>query len=212
MKRRAVTLIEVIVSFSLLTILLTTLLFWYSDLAKKKHARDKLRRPLRQEYFAYKRLEKVLEKATLDSDRGTTIFSGAHDSQVVFTFDNGIDEQPALCDVVVGKLSIVDHQLRLDIWPQPRKGQFQTEPTQSIILLDGVEAMECSYLAGCYKRELTVSPGEVKGKAVKPGWKNSWSPEYPILPSLVTLKLQGEHDLTWTFDLKQPIYYPLETA
>lgn len=208
MKRRPVTLIEVIISLSLVSVLLTTLLFWYSHFAKKGHEDQRCRHQLRQEYFAYKRLEEVLESVTLDSKKGKTTFYSDGSSGLTFTFDYGIHSSPVLCNVVLGKLHILNGQLRLDFWPQPTDQNYSTTPNASVIFLDGVEAMNCEFLAPCRTKKLIVSPDQIGELVTKPGWHQEWLPEQKALPALVKLEITGEKTFTWIFDLNLPIFYP----
>lgn len=209
MKRRPMTLIELVIALSLVSILLTTLLFWYGKMTKQKFEDQAARKPLLQEYYAYCRLEKVLEKIVLDSKGGKTLFGFDRSTGLVFTFDNGIHPMPQLSNIVLGKLAVEQGALRLTIWPQPTVDAAPTSPSETVIIIDGIDQMECAFLSAKPVDFLTVQPKQLGDETPSAGWHADWSSQLDRLPAQIHLVLSGDKQYDWVFDLHLPILYPV---
>src|ERR1700733_15857780 len=140
MKKRSISLIEVIVSLGLLSLLLSTLFFWYHSLSKQKETFNRLKWPLMEERYAHQRLQHILPKPELP------IFTLHPDGDLVFTFDRGLSVYPDLSGRVLARLYYdpTAYAICLGIWPCPALHKQPLEsPSQTLVLLDGVT--ECSF-------------------------------------------------------------------
>jgi len=210
MKKRCVTLLELMISLALLSALITSLLFWYGHLTQQKITFSRLTTPLLKKHYAYTRLEHVInQQAYLKEPIFFTSQEPDGSTSLVFSFHNGLHPHPELSGPVLAKLSCYDHKLLLTLWPYPQTPATLPTFQETVILLDHVEQLDVSFLAHKGPEFLPVSPEEVGiSKIPHPGWHTAWS--YSRCPALVRLKIAWETPLTWTFDLHPSILYPAE--
>lgn len=192
MKKRTFTLMELLLSLVLFGLLLEALFFWYRhmNITQEKMETDKW--PILTERYTKQYLERIFQKI-----EGPRYFftSSTKDSldgpSLVFTFDDGPRNNPLLSNIVLGRLFIdkKHHALCLGIWPHPTKKM--SEPTQTIILLEGVEHLSFKFYYPPDPFQMPVDPKQV-GKIVPTiGWQTTWCSEYKTLPPLV--KIQMNH-------------------
>jgi type II secretory pathway pseudopilin PulG len=207
-KKRALSLIETVISLGLIALLLSTLFFWYHSMARQKQVYNRLKGPLLEERYAYQRLQKVLLQAELP------LFT-TEDNSLVFIFDRGPDLQPQLSGKVLGRLywDQTSHALCLGIWPLPAK-ESEEMLSQTLVLLDGVTscAFEFYFPPDPFKKP--VDPEAVKIPRPKEGNQEEWLQAYETLPAWIDLKVAraqekgiDNHSFVYRFDLPVPIVY-----
>lgn len=206
MRKRAVTLIEVIICLGLLTLLLTTLSFWYRTLTSHKSELNKSKWSVMEERYAYQRLQQILPQAKLP-------FFTCRDGSLVFLFDRGLFPDPLLSNTVLGRLYHDTEQqaLCLGIWPEPGQDNLLKTPSQTIILLDQVSDLSFQFYYPPDPLKKTVDPKEVGKPEPEEKWQESWRGEYQKLPALIKMYVtRGERKNKYYFDLPFPIIYPAE--
>lgn len=200
LRKHSITLVEVLISLTLLTLLLSSLFFWYHHLTEKKSELEKLKRPYVEERYVWQRLEQIIPKSKLP------FFT---DDGLVFRFDRGLCYDPRLSDMVLGKL-YHDPNLRtlcLGIWPDPKEEALK-DPSLTLTLLDHVDTLSFQFYSPPPPFQKPVDPEQVGKPRPKEGWQDAWG--YDTLPALVrvTVTHEGEKREMY-FDLDQPIIYPV---
>jgi hypothetical protein len=211
MRRRCLSLIEVVISLGLLTLLLSTLFFWYRSLMQQKYELAALKSPLVEEKYAEQRLNHILTRSQLP------LFSTYPDHSLVFLFDRGICPQPDLSGKVLGRLFFEESKksLYLGVWPDPAKNK--ESPCQTTLLLDKVNKCDFMFYYPPDPFKKTVSPEEVGKPKPREGWQAAWKEGYRIQPAMIKItierdvKINGKnHVCEYVFDLPLPIIYPQE--
>ncbi|MBS0623838.1 MAG: DUF1494 domain-containing protein [Verrucomicrobia bacterium] len=216
MKKRSMTLLELLISLGLFSILLTSLLFWYSHLAKQKTAFSQLFPPLLQEHYAYLRIEKSLDHIVTANQ---TIFFSAQEpdgsKSLIFSFDHGVQADPAFAGSVLAKLYWDSQQqtLQLTLWPCPKEDLKIPSISKTYLILDHITGFDIAFFAAKIPSILPVSPQHI-GQEMPPfGWQPTWQQAYQQTSALLRIDLQRHQDsLQWTFDLHQPLLYPVELS
>jgi len=130
MKKRSLTLIEVVISFVLTTILASVLFFYFRHSVSLKRELIERREAISAKAKLFERLTKCFN--AIKSDGGRAPFY-TQDGQIFFTFDYGIDLEKAFCDTLKGKLFLDEDRLILRV--SPLEGDLFREE----ILMDNVE-------------------------------------------------------------------------
>jgi hypothetical protein len=215
MKKRAISLLEVMVCFGLLSLLLTTLFYWYHSLSRGREEFKNLKAPLMEERYAHQRLQSLIPKME------EPLFL-AEDHSLVFIFDRGPYIIPELSGKVLGKLyhDSEARSLCLGIWPKPDRERTPRTPCQTLTLLDGVAS--CSfelYHPPDPSSSKVVDPKEVGNTTPREGWQEEWKISFHRLPALVKLSVVRDpqkglesRTIEYHFDLPIPVIYPKRTA
>lgn len=217
--KRSYTLIEMLLSIALFALLLQSLFFWYQRLNSSKYLIGNEKWVLLEERYLDQRLQKILQHAdsnpyffTIPSERGTM------GSSLVFTFDNGLRNEPLLSGIVLGKLFVDSKRqaLCLAIWPHP--SHEVKRPNQTIVLLEDVSDLSFDFYFPPHPFKKIVDPQEVGKPHPQEGWQSSWLDDYHTLPPLVKIhvKRMGENrKIDYAFDLlysPQHIIYNQEAS
>ncbi len=196
--KRSFSLIEVMISLSLVSLLLTSLFFWYNHLTSGKRELQEKQWLLVEERYCHQRLNKIFstcDRPLFTSDEQLPNLSRG---SLVFTFDRGIADDPLLCGRVLARLyhDPEKNRLCLGLWPYSEKLQ---EPSETYILLTDVSSMEMSF----YRPPSHDTPV----RTPHAGSHHRWNDE--TLPAIIELQLaHQERHLTFAFDLRLPIRYP----
>jgi prepilin-type N-terminal cleavage/methylation domain-containing protein len=191
-KKRAFTLLEILISLSLLTILLGTLFYAYFQLSKPEQAADSaLMWHMEEEKFVQKRLTRLFETTQL-------LFST--DNRLVFTFENPPCKEPELSGRVIGTLFLdaSSHTLALAVWPS-----IGQSPNYITPLLENVSSLSYSFYFPS-NHALQVDPDKVGVAFPKSGWQSTWEKAYGTLPVMLKLDvryLNSEESTVFVFDL-----------
>ncbi|MCC5831946.1 MAG: DUF1494 domain-containing protein [Chlamydiales bacterium] len=202
LRKRPIALVEVLITLTLLTLLLSTLFGWYRHLTKQKGELEKIKRPYLEERFVRQRLEQILPKAQLP-------FLGEK-SAIVFRFDRGITDDPKLSGTVLGRLyhDPARKTLCLGVWPNPVNREAILSPSLTLTLLDQVDQPEFRYYSPPDPFKKPVDPEQVGKPRPKEGWQSEW--RYDKLPAFVHMVFSHDgKEREFYFDLNQPIIYPL---
>lgn len=186
---------------TLLSLLLSSLFFWYRHLTEQKGGLEALKRPLAEERYLYQRLRHILPKAE------APLFT---EGCLIFRFDRGLYKEPSLSEKVLAKLYHDEsaRTLYLGIWPDPTTHEEKT-PFQTFTLLENVDEVGFEFYSPPDPFENIVDPEEVGVLRPLDGWQGQWI--YESLPAMIRIYLtRGERKQMMCFDLDQPIIYPVE--
>lgn len=205
LKKRPFSLIEVVICIALFTLLLNSLFGWYRHLNDKKRVLEKENSHLVEKRYFLQRLNNIIPCAT------TPFF---YEDGLVFKFDRGLHENPALSNIILCKIyrDTKSNTLFISIWPDPEK-KFSHEPNQIFPLLDNVTELEFSYYFPPNPFKKGVDPEHVGKNIPKEGWQKTWLYDYGVLPAIVQMNFThcGEKQ-ELLFDLNHPIIYPKEPS
>ncbi len=195
-----------VIAMTLFSLLLFSLLNWYAYLSVKDEPSDLL-----EKRYCIERLATMLSKATLESKKGITTFYKAQDA-LIFTFDNGIQDEPLLSNIVLASVhhDAANQLLCLTIWPQPKKGEMLMHPSITLPLLTNVTHIDFAFFYPPNIFTGPVAPHEIKTNQPIGDWQQEWKAEYCKLPAIVKLTI-NKNEPFW-FDFPYPILYPAEVA
>ncbi|MES2344548.1 MAG: type II secretion system protein GspJ [Chlamydiota bacterium] len=169
MKKRALTLLEVMISLVLASILLTTLFSFYRELFFTRAKMQKNKEVVFQRMLTQERLSQVFSKvlAEIEEKKGLVFYTTEHASALgpvlYFFYDNGIDPNPSFCGALKAMLYLsTDKNLTLYTWPDRKE-----------VLLENVESLQLSFF-------------DIKKKV----WKEEWLGEKEGLPAALKLSLK----------------------
>ena len=194
MKKRAFTLLEVVIAASLSISLITVLFYFYYQtiLIGGKIEEEQRKR------FVFRTLEarlgavfpKIFSKRALEKDfvffsTSQASFMKSGTESLVFSFDNCITLDKKFSYQVIGRLFVNPAgQLILALWPSQRSWSNEELPLlHRQILLEGVEDLKFSFFVPS-TLENSVIPPEVKNQ-----WVRDWHKDYQTLPAIVRVSL-----------------------
>lgn len=195
MKKRAFTLLEVLISCSLLTLLMGTLFFSYRQVASPlpKEEEESFWK-VREESFVQKRLTRVFKTAE-------TLFST--EKSLVFTFERPPSDNPYLSGTVLGALfhDPQENVLALTLWPDPQT-HLRT-PSETTLLLENVKKATFSFYFPPPSTYHPVDPQKIGDSYPLTGWQDVWKKTYQTLPVMLKICVTYGNDQTvdYIFDL-----------
>jgi prepilin-type N-terminal cleavage/methylation domain-containing protein len=195
MKKRAFTLIELSLSILLFSILLTTLFLSYRGL--KVMESEKEDPSFLEERYFDQRTAQIFRR--LDEKGG---FLG-DETSFCFIFDQGAHTNPLLAGKVLAKLYFdpPTSTIALTYWPDPLTKQIS--PTVTLVLIENVKDVKCSFYFPPKSQKNGVDPEKV-GPHPKRGWNTTWQKNYQAMPALIKMDITrtGEEKPTpFVFDL-----------
>ncbi|NGX54868.1 MAG: hypothetical protein KR126chlam2_00488 [Chlamydiae bacterium] len=211
MRRRYITLIEMLISLALLSFLLSSLFFWYHHLTIRHDTLAKKKWPLVEERYCDQRLQKLFSHIKLQSPFFTTR------DDLVFIFDNGPHPEPLLSHQVLGRLYYDERNntLSLGVWPLPK--EESVTPSENLVLLDRVTSLSFSFYYPPQPSKKTVETEQVGHPVPDEGWQSIWQQAYTAFPAMLKLTVirEGKKEderLVFAFELpgEQLISYPKE--
>ncbi len=212
--KRAISLIEVVISMGLIVLLISSLFFWYRAISKQRQDFSQLLGPLMEERYAYQRLQQLFSSVEMP------LFT-ASDGGLVFIFDRGLFPQPELSGKVLGRIYYDAPQrcLCLGLWPYPMGNPLPTIPSQAIILLDRIDHFQIEFYQPPDLFKKPVDPETVGTPRPQERWQNSWLSSYTHPPAMIKLTITREeihpvkeHTLEYRFALPSLVFYPKEVA
>lgn len=214
-KKHSFTLIEVALSFSILSIIILFLLSTFRSSIVLSSKVEKARHLIFSRYHIHERLSQIFFKVESCVnpllEQGEAAFYTEEGSEhttpssLYFTFDNGIDPEEAFTGFVYGKLFLQNHSLFLELWPAKEKNSTKRRCEE---LFKNVESLSFTF----YKRPTLMADS----KDIKQC--NEWPTQYSDIPYCFTLSLKLKEALSiddsldYSFYLSskiQPIHYEL---
>lgn len=178
-KRRAFTLIEVMVSLLLLALLLGSVGSFFRVFVGGHQEERELWEFLVEERRVDFQLETLFSHILQEGPFFT------NEQGLFFTYDHGPDREPELSHAVSARLHFDPHQesLCLTIWPS--KG---LQPIRTTTLCSHVKHLDISFYAPPNPFKLSVEPQRV-GQPLPEGRVSAWEKSYSVFPALVTIEL-----------------------
>jgi hypothetical protein len=218
-RKRFFTLIEVLISMTLMAFLSTTLFFWVRFALTTNRSFQDTKWIYLEEHYCFERVEALLSKSIYQKDSPTKIHTFfSHENRLVFTCDFGSNPQPKLSKDVLAELFLdEDHILSIAVWPVPLKGSKIEETPHSVLpLLDHVEKIEYSFYFPPEPSLLIVKPEEVGAIRPKEGWNDTWDKSFGKLPALAKIIIHRQkkgsedaHTVDFLFEIsssRHPIF------
>lgn len=224
--KRHVTLIEVIIAMSLTMIILSTLTYFYREMALLDAMGERQQQKNFQMLYVGNRLMTSIPK-TVDNNKKDFAFFTPRDidpmfmsgsPSLIFTFDNCVKLDPLFANNVLGRLYL-DNQGRLILakWPSPIRWKDQRPPLKKEVLMEGVKQMEFAFFSSPSrgKRAKNYQKQSPTDQPFPAGeWAFSeWKKDYEQLPLMMKITLTMEDDDTeyvFAFPLpnaKEPVIY-----
>lgn len=189
MRRRShFTLIEMMISLAFLTLLLSSLFIWYRHLTLGREERMRREWRAKEELYLDLQLGKILPNANLKPCFFTSEQEGLR--SLVFSFDNGAQEEKMLSGSVLGKIFLDEssHTLCLGIWPNPEtREKF---PCETRVLLEGVKTLSFEFYFPPNALKLGVDPQKVGAYQPREGWQQEWESSYALLPPMMQVIIE----------------------
>jgi hypothetical protein len=192
------TLVEVLVAMSILSILLTVIFGFFRELSKlDEFTHHQQTKTFQRRYLEF-RLSYLFSRLINEKDSQKKFFffldhpdpsaEVSEFNSLVFTYNNGVRLDPAFSGDLLARLYVnKNNQLCLVSWPSvsaddpPPYGDMQKE-----ILLDNVAGIRFDFFAALPKNSST--PPSINGP-IKGSWQEEWSLAYKQMPSLLKTTL-----------------------
>lgn len=186
MKKRRVTLIEVLISISLLSIVLFALLSSYSQL---KMVDSAIAKEIDQG-FETRHLESRLQSLflqTLSAGKNNFFYieqpAFSNSPSLIFSYDAHAMLDPRFSGQVLGRLFVdPENRLILATWPSPLRYRDHPIPMETSILAKGIESIGFLFFAPPSKELGKVDPEPNK-------WHPDWKKSYEKVPPLMKIQL-----------------------
>lgn len=216
-RKRNLTLLEIIIASVLTAIVVSTLLFFYQQVGEISRQTDQVRDDHFKMRYVEGRLMRIFPRI-ISSPEEFTFFSfdddklGKEGSQtLIFTFDNDITLDKRFANTVVARLFVdPEGRLWLVYWPSPKRWNG-TPPAKWELLLDGVKSVSYDFFIPPDRKEAPESTpqpppqeGEGKKEEQKPekpepfpkgDWRRqTWVKEFEKLPAMVRMRVVMDKD------------------
>lgn len=194
-KKRAFTLIEIMISMSLVSILLTFLAYTYYEINLLNIFTEKTEKKAFQLRYLENRLYQIIPNV-LSSKNRDHIFFSSHSCEnflksgnpyLIFSFDNAINIIDSnFSNHVIGRLFLDrEGKLILTIMPNVEKLELKDNiPISKEVLMENVKSLNFSFFSWNQKSEEQNENMLQKGE-----WVSYWKQEYQQLPALLKIKL-----------------------
>lgn len=201
-KRRFVLLLEMVIAMSLAITMLSMLSFFYYEVSLSNQMMDRMQNEQFQKRYFENRLASIFPKAIAPNDASkdfhffTTQDSGGFSkpgtSNLIFSFDNGVQQDKEMSYHVIGRLFVdSEDNLVLVKWPAKKRWPEQGMPAaHKELLLEDVDSLEFGFYVPVDRRKQKTEekaskvPTEIRGTFSK-----TWSKEYHELPAIIRLQV-----------------------
>lgn len=187
-KKRPVTLLELLISIVLTIVILTTLLFFYRQVGLIGIETDKVMADNFRMRYVESRLAKILPNTVADKgdDNKDFVFFSVNDEgltkpgsqSLIFTFDNGVSLDKEFSNHVLARIYVdKDNNLMLAYWPSPKRWlNGVIPPIKKEVLLEGADSVRFEFYIPPEKKE-NKPPAAEDEKASQPN-----KPDKPPAP------------------------------
>lgn len=236
LRRRYLTLIEVLIAMALSAVLISITAYFYQQLSIVNLKMDKAQNEHFQRRYVEYRLNATLPQAVAPSNKDFHFFLTTNSEgnflenspSLVFTFDNCVKLNRDMTDLVIGRLYLdKEKRLTLAIWPIPKRWKENEQPPMSKeVIMENVEKLSFEFYTPPDKGQLKLSnkqESKTTSTVSQPGFPNEikgvfhsdWKKEYRQLPAIVKVNIERKvndkvDNLTFSYHLpntQQPIIY-----
>ncbi len=200
-RKNPLTLLEVGIALFIASILITFLLRTYSQIQILDHKIDKTRQEIVQRQHFQKRLHQVFSQipsASVFVPKEPSLYTEQFPQEstlsLVCFFDNGIDLDPSFSGPILGRLTVIENDLCLLMWPF-KKNHSKTHYRKEILLHD-IFSIDYEFLG-------PTDPKYTHARAKKINedleWNPHWHKKRKELPSVIRIHLNQKNDLSFAF-------------
>lgn len=183
-------------------VLLASLSYFFRETDAMNSTFERLRKQGFEISYLENRLSKIVPKAVMPNDKKKDyIFISSGDghglfksgsSNLLFTFDSGVEVDKAFANHVLGRLYLTkEGELTLAIWPSYARWENKLPQMKKEVLLGGVENVQFEFYVPPPAFGAKITEREVEPKNF---WHKEWKQEYKKLPAMVrmTVHTKGE--------------------
>lgn len=220
LKKHPFTLIEVLVGLTLTALLVGILTGSYREIAKINQEVASTRQAIMAPLYVHKRLGETLARAVMHPEAAGakefffTSVLGDKSPSLVFTYNQGVDMNPAYCGIVLARLYVTDEgHLTLASWPITSLEEPTPTSSRVEVLLEGVKTWSLAFYQPPPIGTMPVDVQEIEMGREKttpqPRWQEAWPITHQELPAMVRLDLtlhsenSGNQELSLTYPLVQ---------
>lgn len=180
-KKRSFSLIEILISVTLLALLTSSLFYSYRKINFEKKEASHLLKPLLEERYADIKLFRFLSKAQFEQE---TLFY-TQDNHLFFIFDHGAHKEPLLSGSVLGHLywEKKTETIYLEVRPHPQSGK--ETPFLTYEILPHVQDLSFNFYYPPTDPKKIVDPKTVGDTIPQIGWQEEWKKGYHVLPTFI---------------------------
>lgn len=194
-KKRYFTLIEVIVSLSLITIIITFLFGYFTKITKVEHEIEHLKKIVYTKSNLQIRLNNIFSqlysKDMNQSPFYTELEKNKKNMTLFINFDNGVDPDPNYSDIIKAKIYLDDkNNLVLEMFSKDKK----TKASRKEILYSNIKNIEYKFLS---QSDLQIKSYMTEEINESFSWYNFWPEDRKNLPSVIYLKINSNLDFAF---------------
>ncbi len=194
-KKRFFTLIEVIVSLTLITIVITILFGYFTKISKVEQEIEDIKKIVYKKSNLQIRLNNIFAQLYSKDFNQIPFYTEVEKNEknlsLCINFDNGVDPDPNFSDVVKAKIFIdKNSNLILEIWSKDKK----TKITRKEILFTAVNNLEYKFLSS---NDLQMKSYEIEKITDTLYWYNFWPKERNTTPSVIYMKINKDLDFAF---------------
>jgi type II secretory pathway pseudopilin PulG len=187
--KRSFTLVELVISLTLFSLLLSSLFFWYRHINVRTFELRKEAAKLTERRYIQQQLAHFFSHAQ------TPLFT--YEKGLLFFFDRGLYEEAELSGKVAAYLyhDAKSGSLLVRVWPDPDPmRKFSREMTQAVVICDQVEELSFEFYHPPPPDPKSVSPVPVGKEVPSIGWQKKWLQEFGPSPALIKVCLKRNQE------------------
>lgn len=211
--KRPMTLVELMISMSLVAIVLTALGYFFRQVDDIGRRIDKIEEKSFKMRFIENRLASVFPRTYKDGyfftggDVPGVFASGL--PNLILSFDNCVNLDKRYASEVLGRIYVNNEaQLCLAIWPAVKRWEEGVQPpVRNEVLMENVDSIAMEFFIPPLRGKQLEGESKID-PAVRGTWVTEWNKEYKELPAIIRLKIN--QDLEYAFPLPhygKPVIY-----
>lgn len=174
------TLLEVLISLTLTTILLTVLLAAYFQAETASLEGERFRNSLWPKRMMIQQLNTLFSSLETPNAKDKLFFFAVQDgSALIFSYDNGVSIAPAFSGEVISELYLSkEKELTLLTWPARDSWTDEAPPyPKREVLLSGIETLQFDFF-------------QIADEKEAPQWVSSWDKAKNALPGMIKMRIK----------------------
>lgn len=228
LRRKHMTLLEVLISLGLVLLVLTTLSYFYRQVTNMDRIMDNLQEESFRLLYLENRLSQIIPQATdatklsydhifvLTPDNSGLYLN--HNPSLLFTYDHCVHLNKEFANQVLGRLYLdPEGRFSLAMWPAPKRWipDGSLPHMKKEILMENVESVEFEFY-GAPQKKMPKTTRQISKPAMLPTeywaeWRPEWHWDFEQQPALVKLIIKRvgiDEKLVYIFPLPNT-YYPI---
>jgi len=206
-KKRPLTLVEVLIAISLSSLIMTALFYFYEKAARLDIAIQKLEQKVLSMRMLESQLMRILPRSVSMDEAGYKDFvflTGQSDQigksgtpYLLFSYDRDVDIDPLFANIVIGRL-FIDKKSRLILatfpaptrWPENKS----PPPMKKMVLMENVDNIAFSFYEPPPSKPKSDRKS-LRGVIIQdpePGFTKEWKNEYAGLPAIMKMEIESQ--------------------